>query len=100
MTTIYEVLRRPIVTEKSNYQAGKLHQYVFEVAPDATKTMVKDAVEKVFSVTVLSVNVVNAPAKRTRRARSRRLTVRNSGYKKAIVTLPADARIPIFEGVE
>jgi large subunit ribosomal protein L23 len=100
MTTIYEILRRPIVTEKSNYMVGKLHQYVFEVSSDATKTMVKDAVEKVFKVTVLSVNVVNTPAKRTRRARSRRLTVRNSGYKKAIVTLPADARIPMFEGVE
>jgi large subunit ribosomal protein L23 len=100
MTTIYEILRRPIVTEKSNYQVGKLHQYVFEVAHDATKTMVKEAVEKVFNVTVLSVNVINAPAKRTRRSRSRRLTVRNSGYKKAIVTLPADARIPMFEGVE
>jgi large subunit ribosomal protein L23 len=100
MTTIFEVLRRPIVTEKSNYMSGKLHQYVFEVAHDATKTMVKDAVEKVFKVTVLSVNVINAPAKRTRRARSRRLTVRNSGYKKAIVTLPAEARISIFEGVE
>jgi large subunit ribosomal protein L23 len=100
MTILYEVLRRPIVTEKSNYLVGKLHQYVFEVASDATKGMVKDAVEKVFNVTVLKVNVVNAPAKRSRRARSRRLTVRNSGYKKAIVTLPADARIPMFEGVE
>lgn len=100
MTTIYEVLRRPIVTEKSNYMVGKLHQYVFEVDSSATKSMVKDAVEKIFKVTVLSVNVVNAPAKRGRRARSRRLTVRNSGYKKAIVTLPADARIPMFEGVE
>jgi large subunit ribosomal protein L23 len=70
------------------------------VAHDATKTMVKEAVEKVFNVTVLSVNVINAPAKRTRRSRSRRLTVRNSGFKKAIVTLPADARIPMFEGVE
>jgi large subunit ribosomal protein L23 len=100
MTTIFEVLRRPIVTEKSNYQVSKLHQYVFEVDPSATKSMVKDAVEKIFKVTVLSVNVVNAPAKRSRRARSRRLTVRNSGYKKAIVTLPADARIPMFEGVE
>lgn len=84
MTTFFEILRRPIVTEKSNYQVGKLHQYVFEVAHDATKTMVKDAVEKIFKVTVLSVNVVNAPAKRTRRARSRRLTVRNSGYKKPL----------------
>jgi len=100
MTTIYEILRRPIVTEKSNYLVGKLHQYVFEVAHDATKSMVKEAVEKVFNVTVLSVNVINAPAKRSRRSRSRRLTVRNSGYKKAIVTLPADARIPMFEGVE
>jgi large subunit ribosomal protein L23 len=100
MTTIYEVLRRPIVTEKSNYQVSKLHQYVFEVDSSATKSMVKDAVEKVFKVTVLKVNVVNAPAKRSRRARSRRLSVRNSGYKKAIVTLPADARIPMFEGVE
>jgi large subunit ribosomal protein L23 len=100
MTTIYEVLRRPIVTEKTNYLVSKLHQYVFEVDASATKSMVKDAVEKVFKVTVLSVNVVNAPAKRTRRARSRRLSVRNSGYKKAIVTLPADARIPMFEGVE
>jgi large subunit ribosomal protein L23 len=100
MTTIYEILRRPIVTEKSNYLVGKLHKYVFEVDSSATKSMVKDAVEKVFKVTVLSVNVVNAPAKRSRRSRSRRLTVRNSGYKKAIVTLPADARIPMFEGVE
>lgn len=100
MSTIYDTLRRPLVTEKSNYQSSTLHQYVFEVASDATKTMVKDAVEKIFDVTVLRVNVINAPAKRTRRARSRRLLVRNSGYKKAIVTLAPEDRIPIFEGVE
>ncbi len=100
MSTIYDVLRRPLVTEKSNYQSSKLHQYVFEVASDATKTLVKDAVETLFDVTVLRVNVVNAPAKRTRRARSRRLLVRNSGYKKAIVTLSPEDRIAIFEGVE
>ncbi len=87
MTTIYDVLRRPLVTEKSNYQLNKLHQYVFEVAKNATKTQVKDAVEQMFDVTVLRVNVINVPAKRTRRARSRRLMVRDSGYKKAIVTL-------------
>ncbi len=100
MTTIYDVLRRPLVTEKSNYQSSNLHQYVFEVASDATKTLVKDAVETLFDVTVLRVNVVNAPAKRTRRARSRRLLVRNSGYKKAIVTIAPEDRIAIFEGVE
>src|SRR5512141_540488 len=100
MTTVYEVLRRPLVTEKSNYQVSKLHQYVFEVTNDATRTLVKDAVEILFNVKVLRVNVINVPAKRTRRARSRRLLVRSGGYKKAIVTLLPTDRISIFEGVE
>jgi len=100
MTTIYETLRRPLVTEKSNYQVNDLHQYVFEVANDATRTQVKDAIETLFDVKVLRVNILNMPAKRTRRARSRRLMVRSSGYKKAIVTLAPDDRIPFFEGVE
>jgi large subunit ribosomal protein L23 len=100
MTTIYDVLRRPIITEKSNYLNGELHQYVFEVASDATKGMVKDAVETLFDVDVLRVNIINVPAKRTRRARSRRLMVRRSGYKKAVVMLAADDTIDIFEGVK
>jgi large subunit ribosomal protein L23 len=62
--------------------------------------MVKEAIEQAFKVTVLKVNVINVPAKRTRRARSRRMAIRNSGYKKAVVTLAAEDRIPIFEGVE
>jgi large subunit ribosomal protein L23 len=99
MSTIYEVLRRPLVTEKSNYQNGKLHQYVFEVTTDATKNLVKDAVETLFDVDVVRVNIVNVPAKRTRRARSRRLMVRRSGYKKAIVTLSPEDTIDVFEGV-
>lgn len=100
MSTIYDVLRRPLVTEKSNYLSSKLHQYVFEVAPDATRTLVKDAVETLFDVTVLRVNMINAPAKRTRRARSRRLLVRASGFKKAVVTLAPEDQIPFFGGVE
>jgi len=99
MSTIYEVLRRPILTEKSSHQYSKLHQFVFEVAQDATKGMVKDAVEILFDVTVLRVNIINAPAKRGRKGRSRRLTVRRSGYKKAIVTLHPDDTIDAFEGV-
>lgn len=100
MNSVYDVLRRPRVTEKTNYLVTDLHQYVFEVAANATRTTVKDAVEKLFNVTVLRVNILNVPAKRTRRARSRRLAVRQSGYKKAIVTLGAEDRIPFFEGVE
>ena len=70
MTTIYEVLRRPIVTEKSNYMNEQLHQYVFEVSSDATKSMVKDAIETVFDVDVVKVNIINVPARRTRRGPS------------------------------
>jgi large subunit ribosomal protein L23 len=100
MSSIYDVLRRPLVTEKSNYQSSQLHQYVFEVASDATRTMVKDAVEKIFDVTVVRVNIMNVPAKRSRRTRSRRMVTTRSQKKKAIVTLAPEDRIPIFEGVE
>ncbi len=100
MTTIQEVLRRPLVTEKSSRQSGRLSQYSFEVAPRATRTMIKDAVETMFDVTVVSVNVLNTPAKRGRRAKSRRLLVRKSGFKKAIVTLAEGQTLEIFEGVK
>ena len=99
MTSIYDVLRRPIITEKSNYQAGDLNQYVFEVSLDATKSMVKDAVETVFDVDVARVNIVNVPAKRSRRWRNRRVKVRRSAYKKAIITLEPGESIDVFEGV-
>ena len=100
MTTVYEVLRRPLVTEKSSYQSGKLGQYTFEVAEDATRTMVKDAVETMFDVDVVHVNILNMPAKRGRRARSRRLLVRKPGFKKALVTLAEGQTLEIFEGVK
>ena len=99
MSTIYDILRRPIVTEKSNYLVTKLHQYVFEVSSDANRTLVKDAVEKLFNVTVVRVNIINVPAKRSMR-RNRRLLISNPQYKKAVVTLLPEDRIPIFEGVE
>ncbi len=100
MTTIYDVLRRPLVTEKSNYQSSKLHQYSFEVVKEATRTLVKDAIETLFDVKVMSVNIMNVPAKRTRRAKSRRLMVRDPGFKKAIVTLAEGSTLEIFEGVK
>jgi large subunit ribosomal protein L23 len=62
--------------------------------------MVKDAVEKIFEVKVVRVNIINAPAKRGRKGRSRRLLVTNAEFKKAVVTLNPEDRIPIFEGVE
>ena len=63
------------------------------------KDKAKEAIETLFDVTVERVNVMNVPAKRTRRARSRRLAVRRSGYKKAIITLAPGDTIDAFEGV-
>jgi large subunit ribosomal protein L23 len=99
MSTIYDVLRRPLVTEKSSYQSGKLNQYSFVVADTATRTQIKDAIETLYDVNVVRVNVINVPAKRDRRLRSRRLLVRKSAYKKAVITLAAGQSLQIFEGV-
>ncbi len=99
MTTIHDVLRRPLVTEKSNYQSTKLHQYSFEVTEDATRTQVKDAVEVLFDVKVVKVNILKTAGKRSRR-RNRRLLVRDPGFKKAIVTLAEGSTLEIFEGVK
>ena len=100
MTTLYEVLRRPLITEKSNYQNSKLRQFVFEVAPYATKGLVKDAIETQFDVTVLRVNIVNLPAKRKRNLRNRRMATSRTAYKKAIITLAPGDTIEVFEGVK
>src|SRR5206468_11171802 len=100
MPTIYDVLRRPLVTEKSSYQSGKMNQYSFIVADNATRKQVKDAIETLYDVSVLRVNIINTPAKRGRRLRSRRLLVRKSGYKKALITLAQGQTLEILEGVQ
>lgn len=96
----FDIIRQPIVTEKTNYLAGKLQQYVFEVASFATREQVKTAVETAFDVEVVRVNIINAPAKSTTNSRSRRLSTRKRGFKKAIITLKPGDRIPFFEGVD
>ena len=101
MTETFNVLIRPLVTEKSSYQSSKLNQYAFVFAEEATRTMLKEALELSFDVTVSRVNIINAPAKRGRRARSRRLLVRRPSFKKAIVTLAEGSKpLEIFEGVQ
>ena len=101
---LYEVLKRPLVTEKTTYLRD-IRQYVFEVDPRATKPLIKQAVEEIFKVDVVSVQVVNQPAKRRRHLRSRQIgkkakqAVRKPGWKKAVVKLAANQRIELFEGV-
>lgn len=93
-----EIIRRPVITEKSNFLASELNQYTFVVDPRANKLQIKEAVEMAWpSVEVEKVRVANMPAKRARRGRQ--TTVRKAGYKKAVVTLAAGGRIDLFEGV-
>lgn len=94
----YDILKRPIITEKSNFQSDMLGQYTFEVDGRANKHQVKLAVETVFDVTVENVRIINVPAKRARRY-GRHAVQRKSGWKKAIVTLSPGGRIEFFEGV-
>jgi len=98
--TVFDIIRRPIITEKSNFMSSYLNQYVFEVDYDATKSAIKDAIETIFDVKVDSVNVMVVPAKQSRSMRNRQMRTRSNAYKKAIVKLAEGERIPIFEGVE
>jgi large subunit ribosomal protein L23 len=96
---LQNVLRRPIISEKST-RLVRQNQYTFEVSPQATRTMVKQAVEALFeNVEVAQVDILIATPKVTRSLRSRRLRTRRGKYKKAIVTL-AKGTIPLFEGVK
>ncbi|RIK35261.1 MAG: 50S ribosomal protein L23 [Chloroflexi bacterium] len=93
---IYEVLKRPVITEKS-VGASDIGQYAFEVDMRANKLLVKDAVETAFHVTVDDVNIMVMPAKTARRGR--RVAIRKPKWKKAIVTLAPGDTIQLFEGV-
>lgn len=87
----YQIIRRPILTEKSlrGNEAGK---YTFEVAPDANKLTIKQAVEDIFSVQVRKVNVINIPGRMQRRGRH---TFTAPGMRKAIVTLAPGQKIDL-----
>jgi len=92
---VYEVLRRPLITEKNSMLSAQ-GKYTFEVAQDANKPQIKEAVEKAFKVKVTSVNVICVPGKMRRAGRQRGMTPE---WKKAIVTLEAGQKIELFEGV-
>jgi large subunit ribosomal protein L23 len=91
----YEVLRRPVITEKSTELQAQ-GKYAFEVARGANKPQIKQAVEKAFKVRVTAVNVVTVRGKLRRVGRRQVLT---QPWKKAIVTLQPGDKIELFEGV-
>ena len=92
---LYEVLRRPIITEKNTFLQEQ-SKYAFEVAEGANKHQVKQAIEKAFKVEVAAVNMMTVPGKPKRFGRRQ---IKTSPWKKAIVTLVAGEKIEFFEGV-
>ena len=98
MTTIGQltkVLLRPVVTEKSTRLQG-MNKFTFEVAPTSNRGLVKEAVERIFEVKVVKVNMVRTPGKLSRFGPR---WVQGSARKKAIVTLKPGDTITVFEGV-
>jgi large subunit ribosomal protein L23 len=91
---LYDVIRRPIISEKAQLMGEAINQYVFEVASAANKIEIKEAVELLFDVNVSKVRTIVMPAKRGRRGRN--WYVRSAQWKKAIVTLAADDKIDLF----
>jgi large subunit ribosomal protein L23 len=91
-----EVLLAPVVSEKSYGQIGQ-HKYTFKIHQDAHKTQVRQAVEQLFDVKVVGVNIVKVQSKPKRRGLHRG---RRPGWKKAIVQLREGDTIEIFGGAQ
>jgi large subunit ribosomal protein L23 len=94
---VYQVLKRPILTEKTDYQRDN-NQYIFEVDRGANKLQVKKAVETIFDVKVVAVNTMIVKPKRRRLGR--KVITTRAAWKRAVVTLAPGERIQeFFEGV-
>jgi|TARA_B100000749_G_scaffold264346_1_gene238601 large subunit ribosomal protein L23 len=92
---VFDILRRPVITEKSTILQEN-GRYTFEVAPNATKHQIKEAVEEAFNVDVLQVNTMHVRGKRKRFGPR---IAQGRSWKKAIVLLSPGDTITIFEGV-
>ena len=94
-----QIILRPVISEKSMDQST-VNKYTFAVADDANKMQIKAAVEELFKVTVISVNVLTMKRKEKSRNRRRgRQVGYTSPWKKAVVTVKAGDSIEFFEGV-
>jgi large subunit ribosomal protein L23 len=95
MPTKYEVVVRPIVTEKSSVAFQERGEYTFEVHPSATKPQIRVAIESLFGVKIVGLWTLNMQGKEKRMGQT---VGRRPNWKKAIVKLREGDSIPIFEG--
>ena len=95
MKETVSILNQALLTEKATMLSANLNKYSFTVAPSASRTNVKTAVEYAFGVKVLKVNVLNVKPKSKRDRTRRNKQGFTSGYKKAIITLQAGDSIDL-----
>ena len=96
MMDLYQVIKRPLITEKGTRQKEQSNQLVFEVDRRANKILVRNAIENIFKVEVVSVRMMNVKGKERRVGRN---VGRRADWKKAIVRLAPGENIEFFEGV-
>ena len=92
----YDIIRRPINTEKTTLQKETNNQITFEVARDANRVDIKNAIEKIFNTRVQAVKTMQVKGKVKQRGR---IVGKRRNWKKAIVKLMPGQRIDFFEGV-
>lgn len=91
----YDIVRQPLLTEKTNLLREQYNQFSFEVAPHANRIEIKRSVESIFKVRVKSVRTMNYKGKIKRKGR---IEGRRKNWKKAVVRLYPGERIEFFEG--
>ncbi|MBW2109451.1 MAG: 50S ribosomal protein L23 [Deltaproteobacteria bacterium] len=94
--TPYEILKRPLITEKSTLQKEAMNQLTFEVARKANKVEIRRAVEQIFNVRVRGVRTIQMRGKAKRFGR---ILGKRQDWKKAVVTLAPGENVEFFEGV-
>ena len=93
---IHQIIKKVMLTEKSNIEREASNKYHFQVDPKANKVEIKQAVEKLFKVSVTEVRVLHVLGKKKRMGR---IMGQKRSWKKAIVTLAEGSRIEVAEGV-
>ena len=96
MKTATEIVLRPLITEKGNLLKMAANQYLFQVAGEANKIQIKNAVEEIWEVHVTNVRTIHMRGKKKRMGR---FEGRRPDWKKAVVTLKQGETIELFEGV-
>ena len=96
MKDLFAIIKKPIITERSTYLKDRDNKIVFEVNKNANKRDIKKAVERIFKVSVISVNTINMKGKVKRFGK---VFGKRPDWKKAIVTLKEGDKIELLEGI-